>query len=245
MARLQQRGRSGGGSAASQQPDRFVLPTARDRLGPLALDSWMLMIATLLPAVTTIKFTATPYIPLALGFFGLGTGYLIYGPQELLKVPPRDRRVDITTGIWGVWMPGFLQFLTGTYLWVGLVWFRSIQTPALYMAALAFTAYGVHWWAIGMGRALNGDARPNGLMSIAFFTISAMGATVFLTVSDIPVAALFFGLCAVYVWESMASFGVEIAERMLGLTHILVGSWLMYLAFAATVNFALGWNWPL
>jgi hypothetical protein len=24
---------------------------------------------------------------------------------------------------------------------------------ALYMAALAFTAYGVHWWALGMGAA--------------------------------------------------------------------------------------------
>ncbi len=54
--------------------------------------------------------------PLALGFFGMGTGYLIYGPQELLRFPGRSREVDVTTGIWGVWMPGFLQFLTGIYL---------------------------------------------------------------------------------------------------------------------------------
>jgi hypothetical protein len=45
------------------------------------------------------------------GFFGLGTGYLIYGPQELMGYPPRGGRVDAGTGVWGRWMPGFMQFL--------------------------------------------------------------------------------------------------------------------------------------
>jgi hypothetical protein len=27
------------------------------------------------------------------------------------------------------------------------------------MASLAFTAYGVHWWAIGMARVFGGDPR--------------------------------------------------------------------------------------
>jgi hypothetical protein len=58
-------------------------------------------------------------------------------------------------------MPGFMQFITGVYLFVALVWFGSLSAPPLYMAALAFTAYGVHWWAIGMGRAMGGDPRPN------------------------------------------------------------------------------------
>ena len=58
------------------------------------------------------------FIPLAVGFFGLGTGYLIYGPQELFKLPGRDRAVDLMTGIWGIWMPGFMQFLTGVLLFV-------------------------------------------------------------------------------------------------------------------------------
>jgi hypothetical protein len=31
--------------------------------------------------------------PLALGFFGLGVGYLIYGPQELVGYPPRHRNM--------------------------------------------------------------------------------------------------------------------------------------------------------
>jgi hypothetical protein len=30
--------------------------------------------------------------PLALGFFGLGTGYLVYAPQELTGWPKRDER---------------------------------------------------------------------------------------------------------------------------------------------------------
>ena len=30
-----------------------------------------------------MQFAVSMFPPLALGFFGLGTGYLIYGPQEL------------------------------------------------------------------------------------------------------------------------------------------------------------------
>jgi hypothetical protein len=55
---------------------------------------------------------AVSFVPLALGFFGLGVGYLIYGPQELLGFPARGKRVDVTTGIRGVAMPGFLPFVT-------------------------------------------------------------------------------------------------------------------------------------
>ncbi len=35
-----------------------------------------------LPAA--ISLPQSPFPPIALGFFGLGTGYLIYGPRELL-----------------------------------------------------------------------------------------------------------------------------------------------------------------
>jgi hypothetical protein len=58
-------------------------------------------------AQTTFTFPESTFAPLAVGFFGLGTGYLIYGPEELFKLPARSRRVDLTTGIWGIWMPGF------------------------------------------------------------------------------------------------------------------------------------------
>ena len=102
-------------------------------------------------AATTVMFPTSAFVPIAVGFFGLGTGYLIYGAQELFGLPERSRPVDITTGIWSVWMPGFMQFLTGVYLFVGLSWFDSFRAPALYMAALAFTAYGVHWFSLGLG----------------------------------------------------------------------------------------------
>jgi hypothetical protein len=153
-----------------------------------------------------VSFPVSVFVPLAVGFFGLGTGYLIYGPQELFKLPRRDRAVDLITGIWGVWMPGFLQFVTGVILFVGLAWLQSFREPALYMAALAFTAYGVHWWALGMGRALGGDPRPNAFMSVAFTALSALGVVVFFGAHDAPVAGLFIGLTGVYVSEFFASW---------------------------------------
>jgi hypothetical protein len=191
---------------------------------------------------TAINFKTSGFVPLALGFFGLGTGYLIYGPQELASYPQRDRRVDVTTGIWGVWMPGFLQFVTGVILFVGLTWFDSFTAKPLYMAAVAFTAYGVHWWAIGLSRIFGGDSRPNAFMAIPFLVLSILGAVVFFGASDVPVALLFLGLAAVYVCEFFASLGAVRWERLLGLVHIIVGVWLMYLTVAAVLNFARGFH---
>ena len=162
---------------------------------------------------STVSLPESVFVPIAVGFFGLGTGYLIYGPGELFKLPARNRAVDLTTGIWGVWMPGFMQFLTGVYLFVGLTWFHSFREPPLYMAALAFTAYGVHWWAIGMARALGGDPRPNGFMSIAFTLISILGAIVFFKASDAPVGGLFIGLTCIYVSDFFASLFVAVPRR--------------------------------
>jgi hypothetical protein len=206
---------------------------------------------------TVVNFKSSAFVPLALGFFGLGTGYLIYGPQELARYPARERKVDVTTGIWGVWMPGFLQFVTGIILFVGLTWFSSFTQKPLYMAALAFTAYGVHWFALGLGRTLSGDPRPNAFMAIPFMVLSAIGATVFFGASDNPVGGLFVGLFVVYVCELFASLGLpstslrtrsansEIWEQALGFVHIVVGVWLMYLTTAAALNLARGFNLPL
>jgi hypothetical protein len=205
-------------------------------------------------AATEVQFSVSEFVPLAVGFFGLGTGYLIYGPQELFKFPARDRPVDIATGIWGIWMPGFMQFLVGVWLWVGLVWFESYREKPLYMAALAFTAYGVHWFAIGLGRALGGDPRPNGFMAIAFLSLSLLGVVVFFKSGDAPVGGLFIGLSGVYASELVASLAPprtvattggpaieepsalgELGERALGFFHLGTGIWLMYLTWAATL----------
>jgi hypothetical protein len=209
-------------------------------------------------AQTTVAFPESAFVPLAVGFFGLGTGYLIYGAQEFFELPERNRSVDLTTGIWGICMPGFMQFLTGIFLWGGLAWFHSYRTPALYMAALAFTAYGVHWFSLGLARALGGDPRPNEFMAIAFTIISVLGMVVFFKAGDWPVGLLFVGLTCVYVSELIAGLfsrrpepdarmkSVKIlGERALGLSRLATGTWLMYLTFAATLNMSSGMSLPL
>ena len=190
-----------------------------------------------------ITFTASVFPPLALGFFGLGAGYLIWGPQELAGWPKRDERVDRSLGVLGIWLPGFCQFVTGIVLFVGLTWFQVFTEPPLYMAALAFSAYGIHWFAIGWNRYRGNDPRPNAGLSVAFLVISAMGVTVFFTVGDWPVGLVFVGLLGVYVSEFFASVGVKRAERALGLFRVATGLWLMYVAYAVTVDFALGYHW--
>ena len=141
-------------------------------------------------------------------------------------------------------MPGFCQFVTGIILFIGLTWLQVFtREPQLYMAALAFTAYGIHWFAIGWNRYRGNDPRPNAGMSVAYMVISAMGATVFFKVDDWPVGLLFLGLFAVYFSDFFASVGLQLGERALGLFHLATGGWLMYLAYAVTVDFAIGYHW--
>ncbi len=193
-----------------------------------------------------VTFAASAFPPIALGFFGLGTGYLIYGPQELAHWPQRDDRVDRATGVWGVWMPGFCQLLTGLILFIGLTWLQVFtKSPPLYMAALAFSAYGIHWFAIGWNRYRNHDPRTNAGMCVAYMVISAMGANVFFDIADWPLGLLFLGLFAIYFSDFFAAIGVSLGERALGFFHIATGGWLMYLAYASTVDFALGWHWRI
>lgn len=221
-------------------------------------------------AQSVVQFAESPFAPLAVGFFGLGTGYLIYGPEELFGFPRRSPRVDLATGIWGVWMPGFMQLLTGVWLFVGLTWFSSFTDPVLYAAALAFTAYGVHWLAIGMNRSLKADPRPNAGMCIAYALLSALGIVIFFKGSDAPVAGLFIGLTLIYISDFFASLLPappapaaaageaapagpaqrrnplgELGERGLGFFHLGTGLWLMYLTWATALNFSNGLNLPL
>ena len=198
-----------------------------------------------------VSLTQSPFPPLAVGFFGLGTGYLIWGPQELFHFPERDERVDFAMGMWGIWMPGFMQFFAGVYLFAGLALFGTFKTPALYMAALAFTAYGVHWFAIGWNRLHRADPRVNVGMAFAFTLISILGIIVFFGAGDHPVAGVFIGLTCVYVADFFASLGSDLAgisapaERVLGFFRIGTALWLMYLTFAVVLNFVLAYTLPV
>ncbi|MGH3069865.1 MAG: hypothetical protein ACRDND_27725 [Streptosporangiaceae bacterium] len=191
-----------------------------------------------------VTFTASAFPPLALGFFGLGTGYLIYGPQELFGFPARDEAVDRALGVWGIWMPGLCQLVAGVILFVGLTWLQVFTSqPPLYMAALAFSAYGIHWFAIGWNRYRGNDARPNAGMCVAYSVISAMGAVVFFKAGDWPVGLLFLGLLAIYISDFFAALKIKIGERALGFFHLATGGWLMYLTFAVAVDFSIAYHW--
>lgn len=196
-------------------------------------------------AVTTVTFTKSAFPPLAVGFFGLAIGYLVYGAQELFGYPHRpDAKVDLATGIWGVWMPGLMQVIAGVILFVGLAWFGSFAgSPALYMAALAFTAFGVHWFALGMQRALGGDARTNAMMCIGYLALSVLGVVVFFhRGTDDPVGGVFIGLALVYIAEFFATLRVPLAEKALGFVRLGTAAWLLYLTWAVALNFTAGYH---
>jgi hypothetical protein len=196
----------------------------------------------------TVSLPTSPFVPVVVGFFGLGTGYLTYGPQELFGYPKRSEGVDYGTGVWGIWMPGFMQFFAGIYLFAGLTLFGTFTAKPLYMAALAFTAYGVHWFALGWNRMRRIDARVNIGMSVAFLLISILGIIVFFGAKDQAVGGVFIGLACVYVSEFFVSLKPDLpgpgalAEKALGFFHIGTGLWLMYLTFAVVLDTILGYT---
>ena len=189
-------------------------------------------------------FTHSAFAPVVLGFFGLGTGYLIYGPAELFHFPRREPQIDRSMGIWGIFLPGLCQLITGIILFIGLTWFQVFTDKPLYMAALAFSAYGIHWFAIGWNRYQGNDPRPNAGMSVAFTVTSVLGAFVFFDAGVWPVGLLFIGLTAIYVIDFFVSIGRTAAERALGLAHVLTGLWLMYLMVGTTLDIASGFTLP-
>ena len=191
-----------------------------------------------------MTFDISPFVPVVLGFFGLGTGYLIYGPQELFGFPARSREVDRSMGVWGLFLPGLCQLVTGIVLFVGLTWFKVFDDDALYMAAVAFSAYGIHWFALGWNRYQGNSIKPNAGMSVAFMVLSALGAVVFFHAGVWAVGVLFAGLFLVYLSEFFGAFGNEAADRALGLFHTLTGVWLMYLTVSTTLNITIGTNLP-
>jgi hypothetical protein len=198
-----------------------------------------------------MQFAASEFVPVALGFFGLGTGYLIWGPEELFGFPKRPadeagaRALDRATGVWGIFLPGLCQVVTGLILFVGLTWFQVFRNDSpLYMAAVAFTAYGIHWFALGWNRFSGYDPRTNAGMSIGFTVLSATGMVVFFAAGVWPVGLLFVGLTAVYVTDFFVSVGMKALERLLGAIHIVTGLWLMWLTFGTVLNIALGHDLP-
>ena len=193
-------------------------------------------------------FTQTSFAPVALGFFGLAIGYLIVGGTQVLPAPSRSRLDDEdpsalarSAGVWMFWMPGFLQFVTGIILMIGLTWFDVFEkSPPLYMAALAFSAYGVHWFALGYRRFSGSSEFPEGFMALGYIVLSVLGAIVFFIEGrDVPVAILFVLLSVIYLIEAPTKLGFlgrELGEKAIAWTQVVTGAWLLYLTFAYTLN---------
>jgi hypothetical protein len=160
-----------------------------------------------------------------LGFFGLGTGYFIWGGQALLGFPKTSPEVNRSLGLWGFWMPGFMQFLTGIYLLTGLTWFYVFRNAApLYMAGLAFTAYGIHWFAMARRRYIDSSAQLDGWMAIAFLFLSILGVEVFRRAGDVPVMIVFVGLTLIYAAEIPTRlFSWNRGGRVVGLFQFITG----------------------
>jgi hypothetical protein len=114
------------------------------------------------------------------------------------------------------------------------------------MAALAFTAFGVHWFAIGTRRIIGSSALPEAWMAIGFSLLSILDVLIFFAAGDAPVGILFIGLTLIYLTEVPANFGVFAGvHRLVGFWQFITGLWLMYLTYATTFNFALGAHWWL
>jgi hypothetical protein len=192
-----------------------------------------------------LALQTSAYVPLAIGFFGLGTGYFIWGGQELFNWPESTPSTDKSMGMWGFWMPGMMQLITGMYIFVGLTWLQVFKGAPLYMAGLAFTAYGIHWFAMAHRRFIGSDSRPDAWMALAFILISLLGLLVFIQAGDIPVALVFLGLLLIYISDAVWKFGIVKTPKLIGFWHCVTGVWLMYCTYAATFNLALGAHWWL
>lgn len=203
--------------------------------------------------MTQFVFPLSAYIPVAIGLFGLGTGYFIWGGGALFGFPKEETpEVSKSLGMWAFWMPGFMQFITGVYLFVGLTWFQVFtvsaggkvaNTSPLYMVALAFTAYGVHWFAMAHRRFIRSSAAPDAWMALAYTIISVLGVVVFILAPDYGVMIVFIGLSLIYISEAPTRFGLwpmAFGVRLVALWQVLTGIWLMYLTWAFTLNLSNG-----
>ena len=117
---------------------------------------------------------------------------------------------------------------------------RVQECGSLYMAGLAFTAYGIHWFAMAHRRFIDSSAQLDGWMAIAFLFLSILGVDVFRRAGDIPVMIVFVGLTLIYATEIPTRlFSWNPGGRIVGLFQFITGIWLMYCTYAMTVDLAL------
>ena len=190
----------------------------------------------------TFTFAASRFVPVAIGFFGLGTGYFIWGEQALFGFPKTSPEVNRTMGHVGFLDAG-IHAVHHRHLpsgWADLVQ-RVRKRGSVVYGGLAFTAYGIHWFAMAHRRYIGSSSQPDGWMAIAFLFISLLGVDVFRRAGDIPVMIVFVGLTLIYATEIPTRlFGWAPGGRLVGLFQFVTGIWLMYCTCAIIVDLALG-----
>jgi len=106
-----------------------------------------------------ITFASSPFWPIAIGFFGLGNRLLHLGWASSSWHPKAGPEVDRDHGYVGVLDARFLPVPHGRISDVGLTWFGVFANAApLYMAGVAFTVYGIHWFAMAHRRYVGSSA---------------------------------------------------------------------------------------
>src|ERR1700694_2594058 len=106
-------------------------------------------------------FASSPFVPVAIGFFGLGTGYFIWGDQALFGFPKNSPEVNRTLGYGASGCRASCSSSRASIFMTGLTWFNVFGKGApLYMAGLAFTAYGIRWFAMAYRRYIDFSAQP-------------------------------------------------------------------------------------
>jgi hypothetical protein len=109
------------------------------------------------------------------------------------------------------------------------------------MAGLAFTAYGIHWFAMAHRRYIGSSSAPDAWITIAFLFLSALGVDVFFHAGDMPVMLIFVGLTLIYLVEIPTRFlSWNTGGRVVGLLHLVVAIWLMYCTYTTAIHLALG-----
>ncbi|QSO52133.1 hypothetical protein JZ785_25890 [Alicyclobacillus curvatus] len=186
--------------------------------------------------------------PVAIGFLSLSINYFVQGGTTLATGPNWNQdkaKFDRTVGLWGMFLGGFGQLITGIYLMVGLSWFPVYRNaPPLYMAAVAFTVYGIHWIVLGLRRYTGSDHGPEAWMAIPLLGLSVLGVISFGNAGDVPAMILFIGLTLIYICEIPARFrNSKMWEKSTGAFQLLTGIWLLYLTYGVTLNLANGMHW--
>jgi len=113
------------------------------------------------------------------------------------------------------------------------------------MAALAFTAYGIHWFALAYRRYTSAASALEGWMAIPFLLLFHPRAPSCSPWAGRPARCrfLFVGLSLIYATEIPTRFGVLKGERLVGFWQVITGVWLIYLTYGTVFNAALHEHW--